>query len=329
MTSQSQPTLASYWIPAVGIGNPIQWVKVPLSKILNYMLADGTPQTKIVFLGYGNFSGTPANFQPPYISIAPGVLQQLTLQPGQTRTNVQQLQAAGIKVLLSVAGTRATQMGWDTIPYGQGPNKYADMIAFAKWVQTDLIDAYGLDGIDIDDEWAPIDPQAFMDTVGILRNFMSGSLLTKALWNDDAHFQTAVSSDAPYNAGAMLSSLLDLGCTMAYGYSFADQVQTIATYQGYGMTWNQLCVGVQAGTGQWMTPLKEVTRLAQWAAAPAPSGNPPVLGIMLYTFSQDIQQWTHAPPNSPGYMYPNANDHEWQQAIVDGLWGPGNWIVNG
>ena len=306
MTSLPQPMLASYWIPAVGIA----------------------PQTRIVFVGYGNFSCTPANFQPPYISIAPGVLQQLTLQPGQTQTNVQQLQAAGIKVLLSVSGTRATQMGWDTIPYGQGPNKYADMIAFAKWVQTNLIDAYGLDGIDIDDEWAPTDPQAFMDTVGTLRNFMSGSLLTKALWDDDAHFQTAVSSDAPYNGGAMLSSLLDLGCTMAYGYSFSGQVQAIATYQGYGMTWNQLCVGVQAGTGQWMTPIAEVTQLAQWAVTPQ-SGSPPVLGIMLYTFSQDIQQWTHAPPNSPGYMYPNANDHAWQQAIVDGMWGPGNWIVNG
>jgi hypothetical protein len=37
----------------------------------------------------------------------------------------------------------------------------------------------------------------------------------------------------------------------------------------------------------------------------------------------------HAPQNSPGYMYPNANDHEWQQAIVEGMWGVGNWIVNG
>ena len=35
---------------------------------------------------------------------------------------------------------------------------------------------------------------------------------------------------------------------MAYGYTFTGQVQAIATYQGYGMTWNQLCVGVQAGT---------------------------------------------------------------------------------
>jgi hypothetical protein len=274
------------------------------------------------------FSCTADNFQPPYISISDGVLQQLTLQPGQTQTAVQQLQAAGVKVLLSIAGTQATQMGWDTIPYGQGTQKYANMIAFAQWVQTNLIEAYGLDGIDIDDEWAPTNPQTFMDTVGTLRQFMGGSLLSKALWADDAHFQTAVSSDAPYNAGAMLSSLLDLGGTMAYGYPFESQVQAINTYKGYGMTWNQLCVGVQAGTGNWMTPIEEVSQLAQWAVT-SQSGSPPVLGMMLYTFPQDIQQWTHAPQNSPGYMYPNPNDHEWQKAIVEGMWGPGNWNVSG
>jgi len=49
-----------------------------------------------------------------------------------------------------------------------------------------------------------------------------------------------------------------------------------------------------------MTPLSEVTQLAQWAVASLPSGNPPVLGMMLYTFSQDIQQWMHSPQNAPG-----------------------------
>jgi hypothetical protein len=328
MASLPNPLLASYWIPAVGIGDPLQWVRVPLTDVLNYTLANGSSQTSIVFLGFGNFSCTPDNFQPPYITIGDEVLQQLTLQPGQTQTAVQQLQAAGVKVLLSVAGSSALSMGWDTIPYGQGTQKYANMIAFAQWVQTNLIEAYGLDGIDIDDEWAPTNPQTFMDTVGTLRQFMGGSLLSKALWADDAHFQTAVSSDAPYNAGAMLSSLLDLGGTMAYGYPFQSQVQAINTYKGYGMTWNQLCVGVQAGTGSWMTPIEEVSQLAQWAVT-SQSGSPPVLGMMLYTFSQDIQQWTHVPQNSPGYMYPNPNDHEWQKAIVEGMWGPGNWNVSG
>lgn len=328
MANLPNPLLASYWIPVVGVGNPKQDVTVPLTDVLNYTLADGTPQTKIVFLGFGNFCCTPDNFQPPYISVPAGIVQQLTLQSGQTQTAVQQLQAAGIKVLLSVAG--ANGMGWDNIPYAQGAFPYSNMVAFAQWVQTNLIDAYGLDGIDIDDEWGgPPSPQAFMDTVGTLRQIMSG-LLTKALWADDQYFQTAVSSNAPYNAGAMLSSLLDLGCTMAYGSPFDSQVQAIVSYTQYGMTWNQLCVGVQAGPRQlgWMTPIDEVSQLAQWAVTPQ-SGNLPVLGMMLFTFSQDIQQWTYWPQNSPGHMYPNANDHEWQKAIVDGMWGSKNWHVTG
>ena len=142
--------LPLYWFPTVGIGNPLQNVYVPLTDILNYTLADGTPQSKIVFLGFGNFSCAPDNFVPPYITISDGVLEQLTLQPGQTQTAVQQLQAAGIKVLLSVAGTKALKMGWDTIPDGGGSDRYANMIKFAQWVQTNLIEAYGLDGIDIE-----------------------------------------------------------------------------------------------------------------------------------------------------------------------------------
>ena len=316
------PMLASYWIPYVGIGKPIQKVVVPLTDILKYRLKDGTPQTKIVFLGFGNFACSAQNFAPPYVTVDPGVVQQLTLQPGQTKTAVQQLQAAGIKVLLSIAGNGQLQMGWGAIPYGSGSARYANMLAFAQWVQTNLIDAYGLDGIDIDDEWAPSDPQTFMDTVGILRNVMSGTLLTKALWNDSGQFSTPVSAGAPYNSGAMLSSLLDLGCTMTYGSDFNGQVGAINMYKSWGMTAGRLCVGVQAGPSElgWMTDINETAKLAQWAVTPQ-AGAPPALGIMLYTFPQDIEQWDHYPQNSPGYMFPNPNDHAWQRAIVKGMWG--------
>jgi hypothetical protein len=38
--------------------------------------------------------------------------------------------------------------------------------------------------------------------------------------------------------------------------------------------------------------------------------------MMVWTFSQDIQQFTADPQNQPGLMFPNAGDHSWQQAIV-------------
>jgi hypothetical protein len=120
----------------------------------------------------------------------------------------------------------------------------------------------------------------------------------------------------------MLSSLLDLGCTMDYGDDFAGQVANIDTYKSWGMTADKLCVGVQAGPPEdnWMTNIDETAQLAKWAVTPQ-SGAAPVLGMMLYTFPQDIEQWDHYPQNSPGYMFPNPNDHRWQRAIVKGMWG--------
>jgi len=325
-----QPLLALYWIPYVGIGSPIQKVVVPLTDILNYTLADGTPQAKVVFLGAADFSCTPTNFQPPYVTPNAGLLAQLVAQPGQ-QSAVQQLQAAGIKVLLSIIGPNNGIMGWDNIPYAQGANPYANMEAFAQWVMTELVDKYGLDGIDIDDEFGgPANPQAFMDTVGTLRYYMGSKLLTKALWSDDVYFQTAVSANAPYNAGSMLSGLLDLGCNMDYGALYAGQLSDIETYKGYGMTASQLCIGVQAGPPEssWMTPIGEASQLATWAVTPQ-GGSAPVQGMMLYTFTQDIQQWDMWPQNSPQYKFPNPGDHAWQKAIVEGMWGPGNWNVAG
>jgi len=101
-TLPRQGLLASYWIPAVGIGKPEQWVTVPIAEFAKYRLPNGKPQTNVVFLFNATFTGTPQNFKPPYISIPDGILQQVTLQPGQKQTNVQFLQSLGIKVLLSV-----------------------------------------------------------------------------------------------------------------------------------------------------------------------------------------------------------------------------------
>ena len=323
--------LASYWIPYVGIGKPEQRVTVPLTDIANYVLANGRPQTSVVFLGFGVFTGTPQNFTPPYISVPQDLIQQMTLQPGQTQTNVQYLQSLGIKVLLSVMGWRPNDvdpgMGWDGVPLAQNE-------PFALWVKKEIIDAYGLDGIDIDNEFSnlPENTQSFMNTVATLRFYLPGSLLTKALWADTDYFTCPV-SNAPGNVGAYLSGLLDLGCTMAYGYNTGDQQAFIEGYTqitanggNVGMAWNQLCLGVQAGPPEsdWMTAIDEVQALAQWVVE-QPQARP--CGMMLFTFPQDIQQWTHWPQNSPGYMYPNTNDHEWQKAIIQGMWGSGNWIV--
>jgi hypothetical protein len=320
-TLPTQGLLASYWIPNVGIGSPEQNVAVPLTSVLDYTLPNGQPQTNVVYLFSATFVSTTA----PYISIPDTIVQQMTLQAGQTQTNVQELQAAGIKVLFSIVGSSG--FGWDNV---------ADGADFAQWILTNVIDQYGLDGIDIDDEFSNVkNIPNFMSTIGNLRSVLTGSLLTKALWADNQkgseYFRTPVPAGAP-NAGKYLGQLLDFGSTMAYGYSFEEQTDLIQTYhdievdgENVGMAWNQLAIGVQAGPPDtdWMTGIDEVYQLAQWAVAPASSTKeiPPILGMMVFTFSQDIQQFTFSPQNSPSKMFPNANDHQWQRTIIAGFWG--------
>ena len=123
-----------------------------------------------------------------------------------------------------------------------------------------------------------------------------------------------VSADAPYNANAKLSSLLDLGCTMSYGSNLQGQKDIIKQYLGYGMRNSQLCVGVQAGDWDWCTPLPEVKQIADWLNGGSSFAY--AYGMTLWTFTQDIQTCT-------GQRTP----HEWQKTIVEGLAGPGSWKV--
>lgn len=317
-TLPSQGVLASYWIPQVGIGPSDDIVVVPLTDILSYALPGGQPQTNVVFLASATFISSSA----PYVSIPEAIVQQMTLQPGQSQTNVQQLQAAGVKVLLTFVGSNG--YGWDGI---------SDPAGFASWVQTNIIEEYGLDGIDIDNEFSnlPANPQNFMNTIGALRSGLAGSLITKALWADSEYFTTPVAQGFP-NAGAYLGQLLDFASSMAYGYSFEEQIWFLQGYHdvtvngtNVGMDWNRLAIGVQAGPPDqgWMTPIDEVYQLAQWCVEPASSTKtiPPILGMMLFTFSQDIQQFTYSPQNSPSKMFPNPDDHQWQRTIVAGFLG--------
>jgi hypothetical protein len=181
-------------------------------------------------------------------------------------------------------------MGWDGVPASENAK-------FAQWIKKEVIDKYGLDGIDIDNEFSklPENKPAFMDTVGYLRAGLPGSLISKALWQDEDYFLMPVSPGAP-NAGKYLARLLDFGCTMGYGIDTEGQKQMVQSYHdleinenSVGMRWEQLCIGVQAGSPEldWMTNIQEVYELAKWVVQPqSPTKpTPPILGMMLFTVS--------------------------------------------
>lgn len=301
MTLPSQGAIATYWIPDVGIGpkTAMQHVHVPLLDVLKFPV-------NIVFLGFATFTSQ----SEPYLDIPDAIVKEMT--------NVQALQAAGIKVLLSVQGSK--NFGWDNI---------SDPACFAEWVQEHVIQKYGIDGIDIDDEWCDVKNQYqdFMNAIGHLRASLTGSLLTKALWMDSEYFKTPVAKGLP-NAGRYLGQLLDFGGEMSYTGNVALMAQRIRAYHDVvvdgkhvGMGWNQLLIGVQAGPKgvSNFTNIDVVYDVTKWSVAPVSERKtiPPILGVMLYTFSQDIQQFTYKDQNTK--MFPNPDDHQWHRTIVAGI----------
>ena len=321
--------LAVYWLPDVGIGGgDIKHVHVPLLDVLKYQKPDGTPQTDFVLLFAATFSGTPDNPGPPYLAIPDGILAEMTPATEQSQSNVQILRNKGIKVLLSVTGGH-TKVGWHSFP-----QDYQEK--FAVWMRDEVLNRYGIDGIDIDDEWSDAlkpDPVSLMRMVGTLRGINPQILITKALWDDTEYFTQPVPQDNPYKPGAYLGEILDFGATMTYG-GLPGLIKGTSDYRwvfvnengverDVGLGW-RILIGVKAGppSASAVTSVEDVQAVADWLGGKGSIIAPKVIGMMLFTFTQDIQQFTYDPQNDPAHMYPNPNDHEWQRAILNGMWVP-------
>jgi hypothetical protein len=325
--------LAVYWVPDVGIGEgDMKHVHVPLLDILKFEKPDGTPQTDFVMLFTATFAGTPDNPGPPYVTIPDAILAELIPGPGQSLSNIQILHSKGIKVLLSVTGGH-TGVGWHSFPQDHQEK-------FAAWMRDEVLNRYGIDGIDIDDEYSePLDaapqsdPVSLMRMAGTLRGVNPQILITKALWDDTEYFTEPVPEDNPYNPGAYLGEILDFGSTMTYGglpgliggtndYRWVF-VNENGVERDVGLGW-RILIGVKAGppSGSAVTPVEDVQAVADWLGGKGPIIAPKVIGMMLFTFTQDIQQFTYDPQNDPAHMYPNPNDHEWQRTILNGMWPP-------
>ncbi|MFA0812394.1 glycosyl hydrolase family 18 protein [Microbulbifer epialgicus] len=150
-------------------------------------------------------------------------------------STIQDLQAKGTKVVLSVLGNWQNA-GWSCFADEQSADDFAQQLK-------DAVDQYGLDGIDIDDEYSQCS-QTYTDSLvkvtSALREKMPNKIISKALWEDSKYFQ------AQWN-GKKLGDQLDYGWEMSY-WKGANCSSRIQEYINLGV--DKLKLGVGASTVQ-------------------------------------------------------------------------------
>jgi chitinase len=142
------------------------------------------------------------------------------------------LQKLGITVLLSVLGNHQPA-GWSCFTDEASATAFAQQLA--KAVQT-----FGLDGIDIDDEYSTCEPNdtSLIMVTHALRELEPDIVISKALWDDYDYFE------ANWN-GMTLAEQLSYGWEMGYGPGTPDE--RLGPYLQYGFQKNQLGLGVWSG----------------------------------------------------------------------------------
>ncbi|HEV2816577.1 MAG TPA: hypothetical protein VGW40_05080 [Allosphingosinicella sp.] len=295
--------VAAYWLPSVGIGPasgppPVlpgkQNVVVPLTDVLNYCRSDGTPQIDVINLMGCTFNA-PDDFANQYL------LFDDNLTAALNDGSVARLQAAGISVVLTIIGSGGTSVGWSSVPADQ-------LDGFVDYLNTGILgsDGLNLDGIDVDDEYAIVGDTLPQTLAAMRAAFPAEKIISKALW-DDQELIPAIKDS------------LTFGGIMYYGDFAGGLEQIFDNYVQLGMRPDQMTIGVNAGPvaqGGSFTSIPTVQALTAWQ----PAGGPK-LGMMVWSFSQDIQQFTADPQNQVALAFPNAGDHQWQQVIITAMEG--------
>lgn len=155
------------------------------------------------------------------------------VQSTLTSGNVAYLQSLGIKVLLTVLGNHENA-GWGCFTTYAMADSFAVQCAKA-------VTQYGLDGIDIDDEYSTCttNTSSLVLAVSALRAELgSTKYITKALFDDTQYFS------ATYN-GKKAGDILDYGWEMSYGNTnYSGRLQP---YINAGMAKAKLGIGVDIG----------------------------------------------------------------------------------
>ena len=142
---------------------------------------------------------------------------------------VKTLQDLGITVLLTVLGNHQNA-GWSCFTDQSMAQNFVDQLAGA-------VQAFSLDGIDIDDEYSACetDPTSLAMVTTLMRQAMPGKIIAKALFVDAQYF-------GPTWEGNGLAGNLSYGWEMTYGDSaYGERLQP---YVDAGMGKNQSAIGV-------------------------------------------------------------------------------------
>lgn len=196
----------------------------------------------------------------------------------EIRAGAKALQARGTKVVMSING----KPNW---PGHQGGWANLDAKAFATNVRSIVIDDWGLDGVDLDNEDPSLTPGAdFVAVVKALRTGLGpGPLLTLPVYLGPAR-------DAYLS---QVKDVISFVSTMAYGNGFDGQIALFKQYAAL-VGPQKVAIGVAdaANAGQ-NTPFSAVAPLAGWDPKPASKA-----GMMLWNLNapppQETAQWCAA-----------------------------------
>lgn len=141
---------------------------------------------------------------------------------------VKDLQSKGIKVLLTVLGNHQNA-GWACFTSESVAQDFASQLAAA-------VSQYGLDGIDIDDEYSACttNDTSLIMVASKMRAAMPNTIISKALFSDQSYFT------ATWN-GHKLADYLNYGWEMTYGWT--DYASRLSPYLSAGMTKDKLGIG--------------------------------------------------------------------------------------